>query len=298
MVADVTDLASARVAYQQRVEAKLAAHVASSWAQLGKGDLDAAWRRVGPRVKLALVFSQRQAAQGAAEYVDHALSAQGAQPARLASVPADAFAGYAADGRNLEGALVQPFLGVKADIRRGLEPQHALDRGERRMLTLVRGEVGNTARVADGTAIALEPEAHGYVRRVGVPACGRCLVLAGKFFARNAGFKRHPRCDCTHVPVIRKWAASSPDALLDRMTPEQRVKALGPDAAKAVASGADLQSVVNATTVRRGLSPVTGDYTTAGAKRGQPRLTPAAVLRRYGDDPKRFHEALRANGYL
>ena len=300
MAEDVTVLATPRVEYQRFVQRRLQQRAAELWAELSRGDIDRAWRAVAPRLRLAVATSQRLSAEGASEYVDAALSAQGATSRRLASVPSRAFAGYAADGRDLDGALVQPMIRLRRDLDAGMPRPDALGRGERATLRLVTGLVGDTAHVADGVALGLQPEAAGYVRRVTVPACGRCLILAGKFFARNAGFQRHPRCDCTHVPVTRSWSASSPDELLSRMTPEQRVAALGKDGAEAVAKGADMQSVVNA---RRGMSSpadrtTTEDTSKRGVVPGGPRATPAALLDRYGDDPVKFRAALRDNGYL
>lgn len=309
MPADVTELAVARVKYQQRVAERAARSVLASWELLSRGELEAQWRRTAPRVKLALVTSQRLAALGAQEYVESALSAQGAGGSSLALVPADALAGYAMDGRSLEGALAQPFNGVRDDLARGHDRAEALRRGEERMLRLVAGELGDTARTADGLAIGLEETARGYVRRVNVPSCGRCIVLAGKFFRRNEGFKRHPKCDCTHVPVERSWAAPSPEQLLDRMTPAQREASLGKTNARAVAAGADPAQVVNA---RRGMSapgdaerthaarrPTTTESTSKrGAMPRQVRESPAALLRQHGEEPEALREALRANGYL
>lgn len=309
MSADVTELARARVTYQQRVAALAARAVEQQWALLSSGELEAQWARAAPAVKRALTTSQRLAASGAAQYVEDALSAQGAGGRALALVPAEALAGYAMDGRSLEGALAQPMVGVRDELARGLDRAEALQRGERRMLRLVVGELGDTARVADGLAIGLEETARGYVRRVNVPSCGRCIVQAGKFFRKNAGFKRHPKCDCTHVPIYRSWAAPSPDELLGRMSPAEREAALGKTNARAIAAGADPAQVINA---RRGMSSPDDRARTHAARRAtttestskrgvaprQTRESPAALVRKHGEQPEALREALRANGYL
>jgi hypothetical protein len=300
MAEDVTALATPRVEQSKFIQRRLQQRAAELWRELERGDIDRAWRAIAPRLNLAVLTSQRASSEDASAYVDSVISRQGATSRRLASVPARSFVGYAADGRDLDGALVQPMIRLRRDLDAGLPRRDALARGERATLRLVTGLVGDTRTVADGTALALQPAAEGYVRRVSVPACGRCIVLAGKFFARNAGFKRHPRCDCTHVAVTRSWAAPSPDELLSRMTPEQRVAALGKGNAEAVAAGADVAQVVNA---RRGMSSAADRFTSAstskrGVMPGGQRMTPAALLDRYGDDPEKFRDALRANGYL
>lgn len=252
MLADVIELAARRAVYQQRVESKLADEISSTWRLLRVGSLDSHWGKVSLNIKRALAASQYAAAQGASKYVDAAVSAQSALPERLAAVPAQSFAGIAADGRELAGAVVQPLIGMKIDLAHGRELADTLERGERRMLTLVKGELGNTARIADGVALALEPQVVGYIRHVSAKACARCLVLSGKFFRRNKGFDRHPKCHCTHVALIDKQGENAPDS------------------------------------PQRGMEP--------------PGLTvaksPASLLDRYGNDPKKFRNALRANGYL
>jgi hypothetical protein len=41
----------------------------------------------------------------------------------------------------------------------------------------------------------------GFVRRVNPPCCGRCAILAGRWYRYDSGFRRHPRCDCTLEPT-------------------------------------------------------------------------------------------------
>jgi hypothetical protein len=142
----------------------------------------------------------------------------------------------------------------------------------------------------------------GWVRMVNAPCCSRCAVLAGKFFAFNAGFLRHPRCDCVHIPSVEDMAGdfrTSPTALAR----SGQITDLRPLEAKAIADGADLSQVVNA---RRGASGLRGMTTTEGATRrglagqrlgGRARLTPEGI---YTVSATRAEavERLRANGYI
>jgi len=42
--------------------------------------------------------------------------------------------------------------------------------------------------------------------RITCGACSRCAILAGRFYAFNAGFQRHRHCGCQHVPSGRGTA--------------------------------------------------------------------------------------------
>jgi hypothetical protein len=108
------------------------------------------------------------------------------------------------------------------------------------------------------------------------PSCSRCAVLAGKWFGWNAGFQRHPRCDCRHIPsleVDKYDHLFSGDKYFHSLPSAEELAAKHPDltvkmrqqaglysqediftqaGAKAIRDGADVTQVVNA---RRGMAP-------------------------------------------
>jgi hypothetical protein len=149
-----------------------------------------------------------------------------------------------------------------------------------------------------GTAIAARPEVTGYVRMIVGKTCPRCLILAGKRYRWNSGFRRHPRCDCRHVPYVESVpddVTVNPDAYVAALSAEEQDQLLGKAGAEAVRAGADLARVVNA---RRGVTAAADGrlYTTEAAGR-RPRLMPEQIFRdaRDRDDAIRL---LRLHGYL
>jgi hypothetical protein len=151
-----------------------------------------------------------------------------------------------------------------------------------------------------------------------LPSCSRCAILAGKWFRWNAGFSRHPRCDCRHIPA----AEDAEDLRTDpaAAVASGQVTGLSQADQQALADGADLNQVVNA---HRGMSTATVggqpvEVTTEGTtRRGYassvrraiteqggatarnvgPRLTPATIYQVTGsrEDAVRL---LVANGYV
>ncbi|WP_419404267.1 hypothetical protein, partial [Micrococcus sp. F3Y] len=71
--------------------------------------------------------------------------------------------------------------------------RHALTFGRDQLRALVKTTVTDAARVAAGADMAARPRVQGYVRMLNPPSCPRCVVLAGRFYRWNAGFRRHPQ---------------------------------------------------------------------------------------------------------
>jgi hypothetical protein len=96
-----------------------------------------------------------------------------------------------------------------------------------------------------------------------LPACGRCILLAGRLYRYSTGFRRHPRCDCQMKPVTwEQWRedrpGNHPRALFNAMTPAQQNVAFGAGDADAIRAGADISRVVN--TRRRNAVYVAGGH--------------------------------------
>lgn len=174
----------------------------------------------------------------------------------------------------------------------------------------------------------------GWVRVLTPPSCSRCAVLAGKWHRNaTAGFQRHPRCDCTQIPVSD---ASDPEFAgaffeardyFDSLSTAEQDRVFTKAGAQAIRDGADVGQVVNA---RRGMSTVNDKFgfrtqvTSEGTtKKGwarmylgsnyqaklrkQPgsryrrtdrrRLMPEEIYRMAGGDRDRSMSLLHANGY-
>lgn len=215
------------------------------------------------------------------------------------------FAGVAADGRSLASLLALPPITALQQIGAGTAVPDAMQAGLAQLVLLSATEVADAGRVATGVGIAARPQVRGWVRVVNLPACDRCLVLAGRVYRWNAGFDRHPGCNCGQAPTGSAEADTqrSPEELFAAMTSAQQVAAMGSEAAaQAVRDGADLGRVVNAR--RLGSLYVAGGrgFTTeATTRRGgarSPRPTPAQIYREAGEDRAEAVRLLRRFGYL
>ena len=149
-------------------------------------------------------------------------------------------AGVASDGRGLGSLLTIPDLTA-----------NQFDR-------IVATQLQDVARHAASIERGVRPQVDSYVRVVNLPACGRCIILAGTPSASEEPFERHPRCDCTAAPSTRRLAeglAASPAEAFEQMSVAEREKAFTKAGAEAIRLGADPAQVVNA---RRGMTTAQG----------------------------------------
>jgi hypothetical protein len=282
------------------IAAAVADRMQERWAQVQPDDLDGSWGQQVPGAVQILAAGQILAATQADARVT---STVGRSALR---VNAPGFAGRAADGRSLTTLLDEPVIAVKTAIAAGQALDEALGRGLVRLTMAAATEVTDAGRLATGAAITARPQVHGYVRVVNAPACGRCIVLAGRVYRWSDGFQRHPRCDCQMVPVADAGAKppQSPRELFDAMDSSEQEKAFTVAGAKAIRDGADLSRVVNA---QRGMYEAGGRSLTTEAttRRGRlpgqaegARLTPRQIYREAGDDRAEAIRLLRRFGYL
>lgn len=280
---------------QRDVSAATAQAVVRSWAAVRLTDPQRTFESVLPDLIASVVRGQLVAASGAAGYVAASMRADGFEPDQVAVVSAARFAGVTSDGRTLPGLLTQPLLRALYLRTQGADDATALAGGRLSLEAMVRTEVLDTGRDAVSVAGGLDRAVTGYIRQVHLPACGRCILLADKFFRRNQGFSRHPRCDCQQVPVARRQDGAEPRELFDRMSRDEQDRAFGKDNAEVIRRGGDIGKVVNA---RRGMATAGDSFTTANARKGQRRPLPAGLLEQAGDDPEKFALALERAGYL
>lgn len=154
---------------------------------------------------------------------------------------------------------------------------------------LISSLVTDAARAAESVSITARPRV-GYVRYVSPPCCSRCAILAGRFYRWSSGFKRHPGCDCTHLPTTdpRSEHLQNPADLVDRGL----VTGLSKADQKALADGADLNQVVNVRSKAAGLLSGGQALTRAG------RLTPAGIYARANGDRDVALSLLAQHGYI
>lgn len=230
------------------IAAAAAAAALSGWGDVDEDDVSASWTELLPTVLAGVAAAQIAAAVLAQPYVDDA--AGRAARTRTGRLNPAGFGGIASDGRPLLGLLFQPALTAMAALLAGTPPRRAFASGLAVLDMIVRTQVADAGRTATGVAIAAQPAIAGHERIVRLPACKRCVVLAGRLYRWSAGFARHPRCDCTMRPVTRDEYRTTeldnnPRKLFDRMTGAQQDQQFGKAAARAIRDGADISQVVN-----------------------------------------------------
>ncbi|MBM7771736.1 hypothetical protein JOD54_001940 [Actinokineospora baliensis] len=286
----------ARLYARQQLAVRGAVQTAQdAWARLSLSDLGGSWEQdVRPRVVIATEEAQITAAAIAAPYVTAALAAAAAVSAPMGRLVAGAFAGYAANGMSLRVLMDQVLAWLRRALDLGMPASDARTLALSRLLTYVATEVGDTGRAAVQAAMITESAVAGYERVVRLPACGRCVILAGRLYRYSDGFLRHPRCDCGMRPVTREqWErddrGNTPTALFDRMSTAEQDKAFGKGDAAAIRAGADMARVVNAR--RKGAVYIAG-----GQAFTREATTVRGIGRQLGDTATRPGSHYRSSG--
>lgn len=256
------------------------------WDEVDPDRILDSWALQLPDLTAVVAGAQLGAARPADAYVAGQLDAQDADPAAVGEVEPATLAGQASDARGLASLLLQPAWGAISAFQSGATVPMAMATGRSTLDMMVRTQVADAGRLADQVSIVVHPAAVGYVRVANGPTCSRCLILVGKTFRWNAGFERHPHCDCTHLPTRLfhdGHVQQDPDDLYARMTPRERTRAGFTQAdQRALADGADMGQVVNA---HRGMYTAGGRrFTTEGTSRrglfGGYTIDDAGVLHR------------------
>lgn len=185
------------------------------------------WEDKLQRAALVLTAGQVRAAELAETYAASQLGGTDLTP-----IPS-AFGGVASDGRPLDTLL----QGAAVAANRAQQGQ--MDRAAEAWLKMAAmTQVADAARAALRSSMAVR-DASG-VRMASPPCCGRCAILQGRVYHWSAGFPRHPRCDCSYLPVQGDdWKA--PEEI-----PLDQIRGLSKADRQAIELGADRGRVINA----------------------------------------------------
>ena len=252
-----------------RLQRSARAAAAVAWSSLSAAYLSESWDSASPALVRAVSRLQLDAATRGAGYGGNTLADQGLYEAPEAWVDPSSLAGVSSRGASLGAALYSAIPHTKDLISGGMPERVALARGREVLQMSAAAQVADAGRTAAGLDTFARPRV-GYVRMLNPPSCSRCSVLAGRFYRNNEGFRRHPRCDCIHVPTTRTEAAESeglvhdPYAYFESLSESAQDKTFGKAQAQAIRDGADLFQVVNA---RRGMSYA--GVSSDGSRRGQ-----------------------------
>lgn len=308
----VDDVAAAHYRAQQQIARRAAEQAQALWSEVEPSSVLQSWMARLAAMLGILTRSQAAAASLAQPYTEALAAAQEIPSAPAGLVNPLAFAGVAADGRDLASLLMQPALKTLGLLVRGADDQTALRSGLASLVRIVDTEVADASRAADQVGMVANRAWVKYVRHVTLPACSRCIILAGREYSWSTGFLRHERCDCSMI-MQREGddPPATPEELFAQMTPEEQNKAFTNAGAEAIRLGADLGQVVNA---RRGMQTV-GDrlVTTEGTtrrgvagqrmgsdsrRRSAIRLMPEQILADAGGNRDLAIQLLERNGYL
>ncbi|MFD5916182.1 hypothetical protein ACFVYP_07020 [Kitasatospora sp. NPDC058201] len=248
------ELAAAYYRQQQLTARRTAEAVQAIWRTVDPGALDESWLATGQLLVRAVTAGQAQAVAPADAYVEAVIAADGAVSEAGGRVAADAFVGRAADGRSLTSLLYEPFIETRWRLAAGQTAPEALQGGLASLVRKAATEVPDAGREATGVSLAGNRRTRGYVRVLNSPSCARCAVLAGREYAFNQGFARHPRCDCVHMPITRRTAfrgrTVNVSDYFNSLSRAEQDRIFTVHGAQAIRDGADINAVVNA---RRGM---------------------------------------------
>jgi len=304
------EVAQAQSAQRQQLGQATAAAGAQMWQQVNVTDVLGSWSARLARMTTILRGAQLAAARSADAYTDAVLHAAGVEVPSAGKVIPESLVGVASDGRPLESLLMNPVFATKAALLKGVDVPRAMASGQASLTMLLRTQVADAGRVADGVAITTRQKV-GYTRLLVGESCPRCVILAGRFYRYSTGFLRHPQDDCIMVPSQSEEAAdadgliSDPQAHFDALTESEQDRTFGRDGAQAIRDGADMGQVVNA---RSGMYTASGmQFTRTGTTRhalagkrlgnGKKRLMPEAIYD-LASDREEAVRLLRTHGYI
>lgn len=239
------------------------------WKQVDPNRVVASWVEKIARMTAILSDAQYAAAESGASYGASSLAEQGTYVAPMFFVDPSAFAGVASDGRPLNTLLSTPALHAQDLIDNGMNAKEALKTGGKLLTRVIGTQVADAGRGAAHVDTVVKPRVN-YVRMLNTPSCSRCSILAGRVYKWNAGFDRHPLCDCIHVQIEDFRRKNPPGFLHDPMEyfhsldVYQQIETYGFANARAIRDGADIYSVVNSGS---GMSKAGEKFATGGKGR-------------------------------
>lgn len=194
-------------------------------------DFDESWRQLSPQIVGIVSLAQTRLAKLADDYIPAVLEETGQTRAVKASAQVNtaAFAGVTGSGVAVADQLALTPIRAKQAVSTGASSAQALAAAGAWLSGAAGTILSDTSRAVEATGMGVRPVG-GYVRMLEPPSCGRCVVLAGKYYRINDGFQRHPECDCRHIPasesVAGDYRVDFHDYLIS-LSEEEQVKLLG-----------------------------------------------------------------------
>ena len=246
---------------QQQIAAVTTASARKLWRRMGE-DFAVSWDQIAPRMLETVQLGRAATVATAATYTPAVLRETKQVAPAAGTLNPDRFIRDAPDGRRMDDLLGETVIRARVAVGSGATTRGALGIAESWLTGMLLTVLADTRRSVIGADIAQRPALGGYVRMLNAPSCSRCVVLAGKFFRWNAGFQRHPHCDCIHVPMGSASSAKSagfisdPYEYFNSLSKAEQEKVFGRIEARSIRDGADIYRVVNIQ--QRGLATAKG----------------------------------------
>lgn len=285
----VLELVTAHVGRRRRIAKAAALEVGKLWSDVDRSNIARSWQQALPEAVAAVARAQVVAAAESGPYLDQLLEEYGLPAVGEDRVNIAGLAAIASDGRPLDSLIYHPAISALQTIQAGGSVDQALATGAFSADLITRTQVADAGRVADGVNVAADRNLQGYIRMLTLPSCSRCIILAGKFYAWNAGFERHPACDCVHVPSTEdnlEDLRTNPSKLFESLSEAEQNKIFTIAGAQAIRDGADMNQVVNVRRGAAGLNAAGGRVTAAEVKilRGGRNIGRLQSTRVFGQD--------------
>lgn len=250
----------------QRLESQTAVSaVLRQWARMGT-EFDLSWLKIAPSIIGIVSTAQGRLIDGSLAYIPAVLEETGQTQAIKANTKVQKAALIGVTGAGATTAQTLALAPIRAKqavqstvehvdadttvLRAGASTQQALDQASAWLAGTVGTILSDTGRIAEALGMYSRPGVKGYVRMLTPPSCSRCAILAGKFYRFNAGFQRHERCDCRHIPATENIAGNyttDAGAYFNSLPVEGQLKFAGSKAnMQAIKDGADPSQVINA----------------------------------------------------
>jgi hypothetical protein len=254
----VRQVAAAHADGRRRLANRVRAEFRRLWKLVDPRRISETWSIHIPRLLVLLTGAQRAAASTANLYVADTFAEMGTTARPSGLVVPDAYAGVASDGRPLASLLTLPAITVKTSLIAGHGIDEAMASGQALAEMIGHTQVTDAGRTADQAAVVAQSRATGYIRMIVGPTCARCIILAGRWYEWNAGFDRHPMCDCIHIPAAEDTpdeVLTNPTKIFQSMTEAEQDRVFTKAGAQAIRDGADMNQIVNARRGAHGLTP-------------------------------------------
>jgi len=232
---------------QARIAGLTASSVKRLWRRLG-ADFTSDWARVGPQVVSVVERGRAAAVVAALPYTAAVLAETGQDAPPTGELNAARFTATAPDGKRVPLALEGSIITARQTVGKGGTVQEALGAGGDRLTRDVLTMLADTRRQVFHADIIQRPKVGGYARMLNPPSCSRCIMLAGKWYAWNKGFLRHPRCDCIHIPASESVAGDfriDPADYFNSLSKAEQDATFTKSGARAIRDGADMNRVEN-----------------------------------------------------